>query len=166
MKPIIGNVAFWFLLVGFSFYWVLAAFVPPPPLKHIFDGLACGMAIMIVLTWAPAAARAMRQGATTGEWQLVIAVFFTWLILILQRSYILTLTIMEKAGWPDARDWLVESSISGFIPYSITVAGLLYLISASTAQRETSPKNFYPVIGAVGIGSMISGIMIGSYLTS
>lgn len=155
MKAVSPNAAVWFALVGFVTYWVLAAFVPGPVLKDIFDSLALGVAVTIAITWQGAAWRAFKEGATEGEWQLVIAVFLLWVVLIMQRIYSIWFTFMGRP------DWITQSPIPGFMAYSIMLAGILFLTSAGLVDEERPRRYLWHIVFAIGLGCLVAGVVIG-----
>lgn len=149
-----------FAVGGLFSYFVLAVFIEPLLLRDIFNNMALGVAIMVALTWAPAAFRAFREGADEGKWQLVVAVFLTFCVIIFQRTYAIAVI------WFNRPPWLVESAIAGFIPYSITLVGMLFLSAPGIAEGAPKGRYWIHIMFAVAIGSLIAGIMIGSGFTS
>lgn len=131
-------------------------FVPPLILRDVFNSLAFGTAIIIIITWLPAAIRAMRESAETGEWQLVLAIFLVWLVVACQRVYVI---VFNSYGRP--QEW-AESAISGFWPYSFLCAGLLFLSAPGVDGDRFKSNALWAIVAAVGIGCLTAGILIGS----
>lgn len=150
-----SNAPFFYALIAFSIYWIIALIVPVDLLKELFNSLSLGVAIMVALTWAPAAWHSIRHGNRAGEWQLVIAIFLSFCVLAFQRLYVMTASILNRP------DWLINSPVAGFVPYSITVVGLLYLVAPGVYKGAPRGRYWWHILFAVAIGSLTAGILIG-----
>lgn len=155
MKAITSNRAAWTAFASLAFYWVLAAIVPTPILREVFNSLSLGVALMVVITWFPATARAFRHGAGGGEGQLVIAIFLAFAVLTFQRVYVIVLNTMANP------QWLRDSSISGFVPYLITIVGILFLIAPGVQAGAPRGRHWWHIIIGVALGSGLAGVMLG-----
>lgn len=158
MMTLTKNVAALFTIVAFVAFWIVAIFVPADVLREIFNSLSFGMAVMVCITWAPAAYHSFRSGGTEGKWQLVIAVFLCFSIVTFQRLYVI---LLEYLGRPP---WLLRSHIAAFVPYTITVAGALFLIAPSVHQGRPGNDYWLHLVIGVGIGSLLAGILLGRSL--
>lgn len=145
---------------AFVLYWIMAMFVPALILRDVFNSLAFGAAFMIVLTWFPGAAKALQGEGSTGERQLVLAIFLVWLVVLLQRIYVITFNWM---GRPEA--W-AESALAGFFPYSYVIGGLLFLSAPGVHGGGLERRAFWSIVAAVGVGSLMAGILIGASIPS
>jgi hypothetical protein len=134
-------------------YAILAMFVPGIVLRDVFNSLAFGAAVIIVLTWAPSAYKAVRDGADTGEWQLILAIFVVWFVTMCQRIYVIA---FNWAGRPES--W-VDSPVSGFWPYSYMFAGLLFLAAPGARSKGIRPQALWAIIAAVALGSFVAGAL-------
>jgi hypothetical protein len=160
VKLISPNRAVVFAVAAFVVYWIAALFVPALILRDIFNALAFGSAVMIVLTWGSAAVSAVRAGAESGEWQLVLAIFLLWFVVLFQRTYAVTF------NWYGRPDSWAESPIAGFWPYSYTIAGLLFIAAPGVNGQGIRIRTIWSIIAAVGIGSLIAGFLIGASIST
>ena len=154
------NRAIMFAVGAFVAYWIAAMFVPPMVLRDIFNSLAFGTAIIITITWMPSALRAVRENIDTGEWQLIMAIFLVWFIVMCQRVYII---VFNWFGRPES--WS-DSPISGFWPYSFMIAGLLFLSAPGVEGSALRSQAIWSMVAAVAVGSMIAGILIGTSIST
>ena len=154
------NRAVVFAVAAFVVYWIAALFVPPFILRDVFNALAFGAAIMIALTWAPSAYRAVKENMDSGEWQLILAIFLLWFVVLLQRSYAILY------NWYDRPESWQNSAIVGFWPYSYAIAGLLFLAAPGVKNDRIEGKTIWTIIGAVGLGSLVAGIVIGASIST
>lgn len=158
MNRITPNAASWFAFVGFTFYWALVAIVPIDIVKGLFNNLSFGVAVMVVITWFPAAWKCFREGTSEGEWMLVIAIFLAFLVLSYQRVIVILLAILDRPVW------LVDGPLTTFIPYSITLIGLMFLLAPGVA-RGAAPTHYWKMMLAAGaIGGAVFGFLIGRAL--
>lgn len=155
IRSLTPNRAVAFAVVAFLAYWIASMFVPPLILRDIFNSLAFGTAIIITITWGPSAFRAVREGADSGEWQLILAIFLVWFVVLCQRVYVIT---FNWAGRPEP--W-ATSAVAGFWPYSYMIAGLLFLSAPGVKGDTIESRAIWAIVAAVGVGSMVAGIMIG-----
>jgi len=160
VRALTPNSAVAFAVFSFVLYWIAALFVPAIILRDVFNALAFGIAVMIVLTWGPSATRAVRQNADSGEWQLILAIFMVWFIVLCQRSYVV---IYNWNGQPES--W-AALPISGFWPYEYVIAGLLFLAAPGVKGGAIENKAIWTIIAAVAIGSLIAGIVIGASIST
>ena len=155
IKRITPNKAVVFAVSAFVAYWLVAMFVPGPVLREVFNSLSFGAAIIISITWFSAARRAMREGADTGEWQLVLAIFLLFFVLAISRLYAILFNYMDR---PDS--W-AHSPISGFWSYSYLICALLFLSAPGKTKEGLRSSTIWSLLAAFSIGSLIAGIMIG-----
>jgi hypothetical protein len=155
MREMKSHTAFIFAAGAFFFYWILALFVPVGLLREIFNSLSFGVAVMVTMTWAPAAWYSLWYGERAGEWQLIIAIFLAFFVLAFQRLYVMAATILGRP------EWLVESPVSGFVPYSITVVGILFLVAPGVYRGAPRGRYWWYIIAGVSMGSLLAGILIG-----
>lgn len=160
IRTITPNRAVVFAVGAFVFYWVTALFVPGIVLRDVFNSLAFGTSIIITITWFPSATKALREGADSGEWQIILAIFLVWFIVLAQRIYVITFNWM---GRPEA--W-AEAPIAGFWPYSYMIAGLLFLSAPGVEGGRIHGRAVWSIVLAVAIGSLIAGILIGKSVST
>lgn len=141
---------------GFLLYWLLAIFVPSSILRDVFNSLAFGAAVIITATWAPTVWHAMHRNSERGSWQLILAIFIVWVVIMCQRVYVIAF------NWQGRPDSWVEGPIGGFWPYSFTMAGLLFLVAPGVHAQGVRSRAMWAIISAVGIGSLTAGILIGA----
>lgn len=160
IRTITPNRAVVFAVGAFIAYWLAAIFVPSLVLRDIFNSLAFGTAIIITFTRWPSAVRAIKEGAESGEWQLILAIFLVWFVVLAQRIYVITFNWM---GRPEA--WS-EAPIAGFWPYSYMIAGLLFLSAPGVTGDKMGSRAIWSIVMAVAIGSLIAGILIGASIST
>lgn len=154
------NRAVLFAVGAFVAYWILAIFIPTPILRDVFNALAWGAALMITITWGSAAFKAVRENADTGEWQLILGVFLVWFVVFCNLIYV---AAYNWHGQPDA--WRT-SPISGFWPYSYMIAAFLFLAAPGVKSDGMAKRSLWPIVGAVFIGGLAAGIMIGTSIST
>lgn len=154
------NRALVFAVGGFTLYWVLALLIDAIVLRDVFNSLAFAVGLLIVITWAKAAFRAVKYGATRGEWQLILSIFLTWLVATVVRLY-----SMAFNGFGRPESWVL-SPIAGFWPYSFMMAGLLVLAAPGVTPEGLKPQTMWTMLGAVGLGGLIAGILIGASIST
>lgn len=160
IRRITPNSAVVFAVVAFVAYWIMSLMVPPLLLRDIFNSLAFGTAIIITITWAPAAVRAIKENADSGEWQLILAIFLVWFVVLIQRIYVIA---FNWHGRPEA--WAV-SPVAGFWPYSYMIAGLLFLSAPGVKDDRIEKRAIWAMLSAVGVGCLIAGILIGASIST
>lgn len=156
IRSLTPNRAVVFAVVAFMMYWIASIFIPPLILRDVFNSLAFGTAIIITITWAPSAIRAVKENADSGEWQLILAIFIVWAVVLCQRIYII---LFNAYGRPDA--W-ATSALAGFWPYSYMIAGLLFLSAPGVRGDRIESRAIWAIVAAVAMGSLIAGILIGA----
>lgn len=154
------NRAILFAVGAFVLYWIMAIFIPVETLRDVFNALAWGAALMITLTWGSAAIKAIREGADTGDWQLILAIFLVWLVVLLQRVYV---AVFNWYGQPET--WR-ESPIMGFWPYSYFIAAMLFLAAPGVQGDGLKKRSLWAILGAVFIGGLAAGIVIGTSIST
>jgi len=154
------NRAVVFAVLSFVMYWIASIFIDQIILRDVFNSLAFGAAIIITMTWGPSALRALRDDADNGEWQLILAVFLIWFVVLAQRIYIIAF------NWSDRPDEWANSAISGFWPYSFTVAGMLFIAAPGIRSNGIEIRAIWSIVAAVAIGSLIAGILIGASIST
>jgi hypothetical protein len=160
IKNVSPNRAILFAVGAFVAYWLAALFVPPLVLRDVFNSLAFGTAIVITVTWMPSAMKAVKENADTGEWQLILAIFVVWFVVLCQRVY----TILFN--WYDRPDAWANSAVAGFWPYSYMIAGLLFLSAPGVQGDGIKNRSIWAMITAVALGSLIAGILIGASIST
>ena len=160
IRSITPNRAIVFAVAAFLLYWIASLFVPALVLRDVFNSLAFGTAIIITITWFPAAIRALKEGADSGEWQLILAIFIVWFVVLCQRIYVITF------NWYDRPEAWALSPISGFWPYSYTLAGILFLSAPGVSGNTFRSQAIWAIVAAVAIGSLIAGILIGASIST
>ncbi|MGE3305033.1 MAG: hypothetical protein AB7I52_03600 [Rhizobiaceae bacterium] len=156
MKTLTPNIAVVATVGFFVLYWVLALVFPAAILRDVFNAVAFGTAVVIVFTWLPAALKAIRQNAETGEWQLILAIFVIWSVVVFNRLYV---GLFNFAGRPES--W-TQSPITGFWPYSFMVAGFLFISAPGVHSEGFRTRAMWSLVVAVAIGALLAGIMIGT----
>ncbi len=156
IRALTPNKAVAFAIAMPILYWVLAIVMPADVLRDIFNALAFGMGAVIVATWFSSAWRAVKEGGDTGEWLLIMAIFMVWALLLLQRVYSIVLNEQSKP----VQDWLRESAITGFWPYSFTVAGMLFLAAPGVDEHGLTSKSVWAMVSGAAIGGIFAGVLI------
>lgn len=154
------NRAIAFAVAAFIIYWLLAMFVPAMILRDVFNSLAFGAAVIITATWMPAAVKAMKEEADNGEWQLLLAIFIMWAVILVQRAYVIAFNFFDRPV-----EW-INSAIPGFFPYSFMISGLLFLSAPGVKAGRIGVRSIWAIIAAVAIGALVAGILIGASIPS
>lgn len=160
MSLITPNRAILFAVGAFILYWIASIFVPAIVLRDVFNSLAFGTAVIITITWMPSAIKAVRENAGSGEWQLILAIFIVWFVVMCQRVYVI---LFNWHGRP--QEW-ADSAISGFWPYSYLIAGLLFLSAPGVHSEGIKARAVWAIVAAVAIGSLLAGILIGASIST
>jgi hypothetical protein len=160
VKNLTPNRAVVFAVLSFVAYWIAAMFVPAVMLRDIFNALAFGAAVIIAITWASSAYRAVRENADSGEWLLILAIFIVWFVVLCQRSYVIAF------NWSGRPEVWSASAISGFWPYSYTLAGILFLAAPGVKGDGIEGRAIWAIIAAVAIGCLVAGILIGASIST
>jgi hypothetical protein len=155
LRALTPNRAVVFVVCGFIAFWIAALFVPTPLLRDVFNSIGFGVALIVTITWGSAAWRAVREGANSGAWQLILSLYLGWMTVLMQRVYAI---VFNWEGRPV--EWL-DWPISGFWPYSYAVAGLLLLSAPGVKADGMRSTALWSMIAAVAIGSLVAGILIG-----
>ncbi|RWX72617.1 hypothetical protein [Mesorhizobium sp. M2A.F.Ca.ET.039.01.1.1] len=142
-----------FAVGAFIAYWLAALFVPPLILRDVFNSLAFGSSIIITITWMPSALRAIRENADSGEWQLILAIFLVWFVVMWQRIYVIAF------NWYDRPEAWANSAVAGFWPYSYLIAGLLFLAAPGVKSDGLQSRAMWAIIAAVALGSFVAGVL-------
>jgi hypothetical protein len=137
----------------FVLYWIAAMFTPAGVLLNLFNSLAFGTQVIVVVTWAPAAYRAIKNSADDGAWMLILAIFYINFVAMWQRIYAIA---YNYAGRPDA--WS-DTAITGFWPYSYMIAGVLFLISPGVKSDGVRPKAWWTLVSAGVLGGFVAGVV-------
>lgn len=154
-SPISANRILWFFAGAFFLYWVAAAFVEGRFLVELFYALSLGTATMILATWLPAVWDITRKGRVDSASLLVISIFMLWLVLFMNRSWAMYVL------WTGTSRWALSSPVTGFIAYSVMVAGMLQLFAAGRTTGAVPGQYWYHILAAVGIGGLVAGVIIG-----
>jgi hypothetical protein len=160
IRTISPNKAIVITVLALLAYWIPAMFVPAMILRDIFNSLAFGTAIIITATWFPSAMKALREGADSGELQLILGIFIVWCVLLCQRIYVI---VFNYAGRP--LSWS-DSAISGFWPFAFMVSGMLFLSAPGVKNDKIGSRAIWSMVLAVSIGSLIAGILIGTSISA
>ena len=147
-------------IILFVAYWLLALFVPGVALRDLFNAIAFGAQLFVVLTWWPAAYRAVKEESDNGAWLLIVAVFHICFVALMQRSYQIVFNWMER---PKAWE---ESAISGFFPYSYAIAAMLFLVSPDVRGGVMKPRAWWLILSSAAVGGFIAGALFMTSLPS
>lgn len=160
LRAMTPNRAIVFIVDGFILYWLAALFIPADILRDVFNSLCFGIAVIITITWAPSAFKAVKQGASTGDWVLILAIFLVWLTVLEQRVWSIIFNYFDRPmGWLDL-------PISGFFPYSYMVAGMLFLAAPGIQPEGFRHTAMWAMIAAASVGSLVAGILIGMNIST
>jgi hypothetical protein len=156
--PTSPNAAMWFLFAGFAAYWLLVSVFPVESVRNLFNNLSFGVAFLVLITWAGPAWEAFRKGIKYPSQWLIIAIFLAFAILLYQRTIAIALV------WLDSPPWLANGPLIGFIPYSITLVGFLFLFTPGM-EKKAPPVHYWKlVLASVGVSALLAGVMIGRSL--
>lgn len=129
--------------------------------KYIVDALSLGVGFVITASWSTAAINAMLNGGQSGANKIVLAIWGSWTVLVIQRIFVVISSILGKP------DWLTYGPEPGIITTLIIVAGMYVVIAP--AQDSDAPHNeitwmiFTALLGGILAGAAI-GIFIAQHL--
>lgn len=142
-----------FGIAAFVAYWLAALFIPQQTLLNIINPLSFGAAAGIVVTWLPAAIRAIKEESRGGEWLLILAIFFTWLVVAMQRIYAIAF------NWYESPQSWVDGPMPAFFSYSYLIAGLAFLTAPEVNSEGMRARGFWTLLIAVAIGGFVAGAL-------
>lgn len=96
--------------------------------KFVVDALLLAVSIIISCTWAPAAWRALRRGASDDVGKVVLTVWLAWSALLIQRVYVI---VLAATGLTAAA---ANSPFPGLIATIILVAGAYAVLAPSEGE--------------------------------
>jgi len=162
LRKLTVNKAIVYAVDAFIIYWILALFIPAFILRDVFNSISFGCAVIITITWLPAAFQAVKNEAKSGEWQLILGITVLWFTVMVQRLYAIAYNYM---GQPES--WL-HSPITGFWPYCYMACGLLFLMAPGFVAGEviSRRRTLNYIIGALVIGAFLSGVLLGTSISS
>lgn len=144
------------LLLGFM---VLAAIVPPEPLKQSLDYGRAGFALSVFVVCILPAFRVFREGAKNPSDQITVAITLLWFVITFQSFWI---PINRDAPLPP---WVPRDAISALVPYLYMISAAFFLIPIGNI-RET-PSGNWPMIAAAGaLGGLVIGLALGFGINS
>lgn len=158
MKRVTRNEALIFVIASLAFFWVLPFIFNPEILRWVFSSLAFGVCLAVMVQWArPTFNELLEHGphAEAGAWVIVLGVFYWAFTLSWQRIYAMAVY------WFDNPPWIQKSAFAAFVPYSIMVGGLLFLIAPSMADGPVVMPNKRAATW-VGIALFVGGIAAGA----
>lgn len=126
--------------------------------KLIADCLVAGVASGIVWIWSPAASRAVRRGATSGEDKIILMIWLAWSLYLLQRVYSLSTSAL---GDPT---WLREGFAAQLIATLIFLAGMYGLTAPASPVGERHPPSV--ISGWFVAGLVAGGAAVYAFLTA
>lgn len=116
--------------------------------KLIADSLVMGVASGMVWIWSPAANRALRRGALDGSDKVIITVWLAWTMYLVQRSYTLVNTALDRPVW------LTESLAPQMIATFIFLAGMYGLVAPASEPSQRHPMS---VISGWFVAGLVAG---------
>ena len=129
--------------------------------KWLVDSLVLGVAAGMTWTWRAAAFRAIRRGGGSGADKIILAVWTAWTTLLVQRAYVLTLSVMGRP------QWLLDSPVPGLVATLIFLAGMYGLTAPATGTEDLPKREQLHLIvgwfitGAVGGGAIVYFLLTG-----
>jgi hypothetical protein len=83
-----------------------------------------------------------------------------WLVIVLQRLY------SGIFNWLGQPDFLSQSAIPGYFPYSFMISGALFLIAPEITSNDLHFRRFWALLVAIAIGCLTAGVFIGYSISS
>jgi hypothetical protein len=150
------------ILMDLAFFYTLGV----TTLALILNILVLGVAVVASLSWTPAAISAFRNGAAHADDKVILSVWGSWTVLLLQRIYVLGITIASETK-PDGTvvrpAWLVESPINSLIVTLIIIIGCYAsyatVTEAGAPKRERSWMVFCTGV-AIGVVIGVLGLLV------
>lgn len=126
------------------------------PAKVTIDSLTLGVGLVIMYSWGSAAISAIRTGIRKDSSKIVLTIWLSWTVLVIQRIYVLIYTIIGKP------DWLADSFFPGLITVLIFIAGM-YAIVAPVQTDPTPRRQVISLVVSGVVAGLVAGIIIGFY---
>jgi len=158
VKRLSHNSALWVTIAVMGSFWMFYLILTPEQLVEFASSLVLGASVSIVLTWFPAAAFALRNGAKDGPGLLNMGIFGLAGAILAQRIWINILR------WFERPDWLVNSPVSAFTAWILFCACMLVILAPGTERGVVPNRNYLWLLAAASIGSLVAGITIGIFL--
>lgn len=128
------------------------------PAKYTIDSLTLGVGVVISWTWLSAAIGAIKDGIQKPTSKIILTIWLTFNVLILQRLYVL---VWNLVGQPD---WMQNSPISGVITTLLFIAGM-YAVIAPTQDDDNTPRvETYSIMIGTALAGIVVGIIIGLFI--
>lgn len=157
----LNNFVVVFMASSLALFWVMYPVFGHDVTTEIASSLLFGASVTMMITWTPAAARALVDVVTgRGEAYQIFHIGFWGLAfgLVFQRVWATALR------WTERPDWLVELPWGAFSAWTIACFSALILLSPDTSKGEVPGRNKLYVVLATGIGCLLAGITIGVFI--
>lgn len=127
--------------------------------KYLIDAATLGVGIIIVWTWLSAVLDGFKRGFQSGASKVIVTIWLTWLVLVIQRVYALAFTAAHSPmGW-------TMSAIPGEITTLLFVSGM-YAIIAPVQENNIPKQQLTHLLIAAVIGGMVAGMVLGYYVAT
>jgi hypothetical protein len=145
-----------FLAVGIC---LAAHYVIGQELTKLYLDVLLGASVIVSLTWFPAARDAIRRGANTAGDKIILSIWVSWTALLVQRIYVLGVSITTDPITGQRADWLVTSPAATVVAALILVAGA-YTAYATVSDARVPIHERKFVLTATFIGGLIVGFVL------
>lgn len=153
MKRLRTSVVAWSLAATLASFGALYYLVPFQKLLDFALALSFGMAFAATARYARDAWLAFRSGRSGAEF-LIVAVFSIVTVILLQRAWVITLSVYGRP------DWLVDSAVTILIPVLISWAVGLALVAPDIDLEPEEIKSSLWKSAALFIGGALAGFVI------
>ncbi len=163
MKRITNNTTAMIALIGTMSFWIILPVFGSVMMLEIASNLMLGVFLAIMIRWATPAYLAIKDGGQAGPNFLSMALFgiggatVVWRLWnnIVRWSSTYDGTVIQRP------EWAVNSPVTAFAVWCMTVAGALIVLAPGTERGIVPKGNIFWLLGAVSIGSLAAGVMIG-----
>lgn len=148
-------------LIGFNALYLVQGFIIS---KFVADLVVLALLTYMAAFTTPDAILSIRKGMRRANERFIVSYWLAWTLILIQRIWILTIALLQKANnnVPNT-DWS-QSSISGNIAIMFGIAAAYGAMAPFTGPDKIAPHGYVTMIVSVSLASIVSGIIIGIYI--
>lgn len=129
------------------------AFVGVEPPKQLGYVLLFGVAVGISISWAPAAVRSIKRGASDDHSKIILTIWLSWTALVVLAAY------ANLLFWLQRPKWLVDSPISLMVVVFMLIAGGYALVAPASGENTPKRERIWTITSAAIGGSLVGAII-------
>jgi len=158
MKPPSANIAFWIAVGGILSFGILYYILRTDITSIVASSLSLGVALMLIITWAPACYSAVKRGSREGRDLLRMGIWFTALGVLLSRIYVIIYVVLDRP------DWLLYTPFNSIGVWTYIWGAGMILLAPGTTEGVIPMTNFWIIAFAIAIGIGVSSFTLGFFL--